>query len=83
MASAGTTCPCCGRAVSLTKTRTLFRHMPYESRADADMFDVGRRCLGSGKTPDEAKRAADERTERRRAWRESLRTGNAAGGGNG
>ena len=71
MASSGTTCPCCGRAVSLTLARVLYLHKPYDHRTDVDLLARGRRCIGSGKTPEQAQQAADERT----AFRASLRTG--------
>jgi hypothetical protein len=73
MASSGTTCPCCRRAVSLTLARVLYVHMPYDRRTDVDLLARGRSCIGSGKTPEQAQQAADERTAFRAGLR--LRTG--------
>ena len=41
MASGGTICPCCDRAVCYTSERKLFVHMPYEHKRDADLLDRG------------------------------------------
>jgi hypothetical protein len=79
MATSVTSCPCCDRAVGLTRSGRLYVHMPYKRRADADIFDRGRRCPGSSKTLSEAQRAADDRTERRAAWFRALSSRDAEG----
>jgi hypothetical protein len=74
-ASRGTLCPFCNRVVGLTpKSGTLYAHMPYDHKSQADVFSAGRRCHGSFKTPQDAGVAKQEQDERaRQVWKEVIR----------